>query len=252
MLYIRNIDDCNFKIYGSKTPYGEKILPKNSIRARANEPASAEVQGRVTIFDISVRDKLLDQKPVSDINLDGVIYATAEAFVVAFNALMNTCCASSGGGTTDITEIIEGLDEINIKLTQLIEANCCDECNDWSIGTANATSVTLDANTIHSITIIIESGTVNVSNGTENADLIEGQSVTYTASHGNLTQAVTIDATNGKAIYAVITCVEVTTTTTTGAEVTTTTTTCDLQRVGNSTPEFISEFPSQTGGGGPE
>ena len=250
MLYIRNIDDCNFKIYGSKTPTGVRVLPKNSYRARAQEPESDETYGRVNIFDISVRDKLLNQKLVSEINLDGVIYATAEAFVVAFNALMNQCCAS-GGGTTDLTEVIEGIDEINDKLTQMINANCCDDCRDWSIGTADGNSVTLDAGTIHSITIIVESGTVNVSNGTENADLIEGQSVTYTASHGNLTQAITIDATEGKAIYAIITCAATTTTTTSEPEVTTTTTTCDLQRIGTGTPDFISEFPSKTGGGGP-
>jgi len=220
MLYIENIDDCTFKMWGTNVSQtGVKIIGKQGIVVKAQEPAYNETYGRIRIYDSSKDEYLLNHKPVSEIVLDSVIYATAEAFVVAFNTMITACGCSGGSGTIDVDVIVDAIEALGDRL---IANDCCDECNDWSLGTVESESLTLAANTLHSITIIIESGTVNISNGTENADLIEGETVTYTASLGNLTQAVTIDATSGKAIYTIITCV--TTTTTTGAPTTTTTT----------------------------
>jgi hypothetical protein len=247
MLYIENIDDCNFRMYGtniSKT--GVKVFSKTGFLAKAIEPAYNEVTGRICIYDSGKDEKLLNHKEVSGINLDGIVYATAEAFVVAFNNLMAECCCSgSGGGSGDYTELIDTIENYGDSIITILNRtiSCeCNNCNDWSIGTAEGESVTFDTNTIHSITIIVESGTVNVSNGTENADLIEGESVTYTA-EATLNQAITIDATSGKAIYAIITCTA-TTTTTTVEQTTTTTVECDFQEIGTEEPDYVLEFPS--------
>ena len=79
------------------------------------------------------------------------------------------------------------------------------------MGAVESDTKTFEADSIKSITIIVESGTVNVSNGSENVDLIAGQSITLTASE-LLASQVVIDATSGKAIWAVISCDGVTTT----------------------------------------
>jgi len=210
MLYIESIDDCNFKLYGnsiSKT--GVKVLGKQSFTAKAQEPAYNEVQGRLSIYDINKDEKLVNHKPVTDINLNGVVYTTAESFVIAFNLMIAQCSSSSG----TLTEVVTKLDSVIACL--------CRECNDWSLGNVTSTSKVFAAGTLNSITIIVESGTVNVSNGTESTDLIEGQSLTFSAA-SLLSHALTIDASAGKAIYAVVTCT--TTTTTTAAPTTTTTT----------------------------
>lgn len=245
MLYIENIDDCTFKMWGtnvSKT--GVKILGKQGLSAKAQEPAYNETQGRISIYNFQKDEKLLNHKPVSEIVLNGVIYATGESFVVAFNTMITECCCGGSGGTIDVDVIVDAIEALGDRL---IANDCCDECNDWSLGTVENDTHTITALSVHSVTIIVESGTVNISNGTENADLIEGETVTYTASHGLLTQAVAIDATNGKAIYTIITCV--TTTTTTAVPTTTTTTIeCDTQRIGTGTPDYALEFPSQLGG----
>ena len=211
MLYIVNIDDCTFRMYGTNiSQTGVKVLHKQGLVAKSHEPAYNESVGRVAIYNFQKGEKMLAHKPVSEIVLNGTTYATAQGFVAAFNTMMALCCCG-GGGSGDYTEIIEAIDNLG---DIIIANNCCDECNDWSVGAVETTTKTFAADTLHSITIIVETGTVNVSNGTENADLIEGESVTWTTSHGKLTQAVIIDATNGKAIYAIITCAEVTTTTT--------------------------------------
>ena len=240
MLYIVNIDDCTFRMYGTNVSQtGVKVLHKQGLVAKSHEPAYNEAVGRVAIYNFQKGEKFLSHKPVDEIVLNGTTYATAQGFVAAFNAMMALCCCGSGG-SGDYTEIIEAIDNLGDRL---IANDCCEECNDWSIGTADGTTVVIPADSVHSITIIIETGTVNVSNGTENADLIEGETVTWTASKRNLTQAVTIDATEGKAIYTVLTCVEVTTTT--DEPVTTTTDDCVLTEVGDMGVEYeIVEFPS--------
>lgn len=247
MLYIENIDDCNFRMYGTNISVtGVKVLSKTGFLAKALEPAYNETKGRICIYDSGKDEKILNHKAVSDINLDGTVYATAEAFVVAFNNLMAECCCSgSGGGSGDYTELIETIENYGDSVIDLLNRTIaceCRDCNDWSIGTAESESVTLDANTIHSITIIVESGTVNVSNGTENADLIQGETVTYNA-ESTLAQAITIDATSGKAIYAIITCTPATTTTTV-EQTTTTTIDCDLQEIASEEADYVLEFPS--------
>jgi len=241
MLYIVNIDDCSFRMYGTNVSQtGVKVLHKQGLVAKSHEPAYNEPVGRVAVYNSQLGEKLLAHKPVSEIVLNGTTYATAQGFVSAFNTMIAACCCSGSGGSGDYTEIIEAIDALGDRL---IANDCCDECNDWSIGTADGSSVTLPADSLHSITIIVESGTVNISNGTENADLIEGESVTFTASKGNLTQAITIDATNGKAIYTMITCVEVTTTTEEPS--TTTTGDCELLTISDMEEEYeILEFPS--------
>ncbi len=240
MLYIVNIDDCTFRMYGTNiSQQGVKVLHKQGLVAKSHEPAYNEAVGRVAIYNFQKGEKFLAHKPVDEIVLNGVVYASAQGFVSAFNTMMALCCCGSGG-SGDYTEIIEAIDNLGDRL---IADSCCEECNDWSIGTVDGGSYTFAADSIHSITIIIESGTVNVSNGTENADLIEGESVSFEASKGNLTQAVTIDATNGKAIYTVITCVEVTTTT--EEPVTTTTDDCILTVITDMEEEYeVLEFPS--------
>lgn len=240
MLYIVNIDDCTFRMYGTNiSQQGVKVLHKQGLVAKSHEPAYNEATGRVAVYNFQKGEKMLAHKPVDEIVLNGVTYATAEGFVRAFNTMITECCCG-GGGSGDYTEIIEAIDNLGDRL---IANDCCEECNDWSIGTVESGTYTFDADTIHSITIIVETATVNVSNGTENADLIEGETVTFTASKGNLTQAVTIDATNGKAIYTVIRCVP--TTTTTEEPVTTTTDDCTLLEIGDMEEEYeILEFPS--------
>lgn len=248
MLYIENIDDCTFRMYGDlTTSAGVKILDKRNFVARGVEPQSAETQGRITIYNATLREKLLSLKPVTHINLDGVIYASAGTFCSAFNALMAECCCAGGGTSGDNTELIETINEAADRIIQsFVDNNCCPDCDEWSTGDVEGDSQTFDADTLHSITIIVESGTVNVSNGTENVDMIEGQSVTYTATY-KLTQALTIDATLGKAIYAIITCAE--STTTTELPVTTTSTEpCELLMIGVLEDEYdILEFPSHYG-----
>ena len=94
MLYIENIDDCNFKMYGSLSHTGVKVYSKQGIVAKSIEPGYREVQGRITIYytQRADNDVLLNHKPVSQFTLDGTVYATAEAFVQAFNNLMAECC----------------------------------------------------------------------------------------------------------------------------------------------------------------
>jgi hypothetical protein len=105
MLYIENIDDCTFKMYGNlTTETGVKILDKRNFVARGVEPQSAETQGRITIYNTTLREKILVLKPVANINLDGTVYVTAETFVAAFNALMaECCCAGTSNDDSDIT-----------------------------------------------------------------------------------------------------------------------------------------------------
>jgi hypothetical protein len=253
MLYIVNIDDCTFRMYGTNiSQTGVKVLHKQGLVAKSHEPAYNETVGRVAIYNFQKGEKFLSHKPVSEIILNGTLYATAEGFVSAFNTMMAACCCGGSGGSGDYTEIITAIENLGDRI---IANNCCDECNDWSVGAVENATKVFDANTLHSITIIVETGTVNVSNGTENADLIEGESVTWTATKRTLNQEVTITATSGKAIWAIITCAEVTTTTTPEAvpESSTTTTeeVCILARIGTTTPDYVSEFPSKTGGGGP-
>jgi hypothetical protein len=247
MLYIENIDSCTFKMWGTNVSQtGVKILGKEGLAAKGQEPAYNETTGRISIYNFQKDEKLLNHKPVSEIVLQGVIYATAQAFVSAFNALMAECCCG-GGGSIDVDVIVDAIEALGDRI---VASNCCNECNDWSIEEVESGSVTFPANTLNSITIIIESGTVNISNGTDDADLIEGETVTYTASQ-LLAEEVIVDATDGRAICAVLRCTPVTTTTTTGTPGTTTTTTtvyCDSQEIGTGIPLIIYDFPSKGGG----
>jgi hypothetical protein len=248
MLYIENIDDCTFRLYGDHTSQaGLKVMSKMGMGAKGQEPAYNESTGRVSIYNFQKDEKILNHKKVSNIRLDGVIYATAQSFVNAFNNLMAECCCGSGGGST--TEIIDWLETISVQIASLIRCNCRD-CNEIGMGAVDNTTKAFAANTLNSITIIIESGTVNISNGTENVDLIEGESVTYTAA-SVISNEITIDATGSgnKAVYATITCADTTTTTTIEVSTTTTTVCEDPQLIQTSRPDTIWEFNSQTGGG---
>ena len=124
----------------------------------------------------------------------------------------------------DFTDLINAIVAATGDVVNAVVAGyCCQECNNWSAGNVTSDSLSLPSSTVHSITIIVESGTVTLSNGTQTVSLIEGMSVTLTASQ-LLSEALTIDATNGSAAYVMIACSPITTTTTT-EEVTTTTTT---------------------------
>ena len=218
MLYIVNVDDCSFTMYGDTVAQaGLKIMSKTGVLAKAQEPAYNEVQGRIRIYDAEKEEYLVNHKPVSDITLDGVVHATALEFVVAFNTMIAECGAVSIDNATvdvDMTDVIEAINSSSTSISQKIQdlITCtCKECNDWSMGAVESDTKTFEADSIKSITIIVESGTVNVSNGSENVDLIAGQSITLTASELFASQVI-IDATSGKAIWAVISCDGVTTT----------------------------------------
>jgi hypothetical protein len=116
MLYINNIDDCNFSLQGNLAAItGLKVMSKKGIVSKAIEPVYNEVQGRIVAYNINTGDKVINSKLVSEITLDGTVYGTAQAFVVAFNNLMNLCCCGEvGGGTTPATteEVTTTLAEI--------------------------------------------------------------------------------------------------------------------------------------------
>jgi hypothetical protein len=77
--------------------------------------------------------------------------------------------------------------------------------NEIGMGTVDNSTKAFLANTLNSITIIVISGTVNVSNGVENVDLVEGSTVTFTATEV-IANSITIDASGvgNKAVYATI------------------------------------------------
>ena len=182
MLTITNIDDCNFSIQGSLgTVTGLKVLGKREFAALATEPVYNETYGRVKVYNINNNLTLVDRTPINEITLNGTVHTTAQAFVVAFNAMMATCVSSDSGGSGGAYSV---------------------DYNDWQVGDTESATKTFDADTIHSVTIIVESGTVNVSNGTEETDLITGQSISVTATT-LIANDVVIDATNGKAIWVV-------------------------------------------------
>jgi hypothetical protein len=105
MLYIESIDDCNMSLHGNAVAQtGLKIVGKKEFLARANEPVYNETYGRVTVYNINKDEKLVECKPVNEITLDGVVYGTAQTFVVAFNNLINLCCCGEVGGTVTTTE----------------------------------------------------------------------------------------------------------------------------------------------------
>lgn len=89
MLYIKDIDENTFKMYGDVVSQeGERILPKLGVTAKAKEPAYNETTGRIGIWDSEKGIWLLAYKPVDEIDLDGTVYATAQTFVVAFNIMV--------------------------------------------------------------------------------------------------------------------------------------------------------------------
>lgn len=241
MLYIENIDDCTFRMYGSNVAQaGVKVLSKMGLAAKAQEPAYNESTGRVSIYNYQKDEKLLNHKAVSSVLLDGVLYANAETFVNAFNNLMAECCCGSGSGST--TEIIDWLETISEQIAALIQCNCRD-CNEAGMGSVEDDDITFDANTLNSITIIVETGSVTISAGEESVTLIKGETVTFNAS-SKISNAITIDATGegNKAVYVKISCNETATTTTT-------TTVCEnLAYISTSTPDFVLEYPSNSQG----
>lgn len=89
MLYIEDIDDNTFKMYGDVVSQeGKRILPKLGVTAKAKEPAYNETTGRIGIWDSEKAIWLLAYKPVNEIDLGGTVHATADAFVVAFNIMV--------------------------------------------------------------------------------------------------------------------------------------------------------------------
>lgn len=124
MLYIVNIDDCNFKMYGDEVSQtGLKILGKSGLVAKAQEPAYNETQGRVSIFNFQKDEKLLNHKDVSDISLNGTVHATAEAFIIAFNFMMMECCCDSVPvvNTTTEEEVATTSSEEEVTTTSSME-----------------------------------------------------------------------------------------------------------------------------------
>lgn len=101
MLYIINIDACNFSLEGLlATQTGLKVYGKKEFAAKACEPVYNETFGRVTVYNMNTDQKIVDKTPINEIDLDGTVHVTAQAFVVAFNNLMKQCCC---GGTTETT-----------------------------------------------------------------------------------------------------------------------------------------------------
>lgn len=82
MLHIENIDAYSIRIgdgYGGGTYF--KVLPK-SLEARK------AADGRVWISHTEKKETIVNNEPVSEITLDGVVYGTGEEFVVAFNEVI--------------------------------------------------------------------------------------------------------------------------------------------------------------------
>lgn len=93
MLYITNIDDCNFSMYGDAIGIaGLKVYGKKNIAAKAHEPVYNELQGRVSVYNLFTKKRVVDTTTVDQIDLDGTVYATAQEFVVVFNNIMAECC----------------------------------------------------------------------------------------------------------------------------------------------------------------
>lgn len=82
MLHIENIDLYSIR-FGSGYGGGDhsKVYPK-SLEARKDE------KERIWIWHTENNEAVLNVTPVGDVLLNNVAHATAEAFVVAFNALM--------------------------------------------------------------------------------------------------------------------------------------------------------------------
>jgi hypothetical protein len=92
MLTITNIDDCNFSIQGSLgTVTGLKVLGKREFVALATEPVYNETYGRVKVYNINNNLTLVDRTPINEITLNGTVHTTAQAFVVAFNNMIQEC-----------------------------------------------------------------------------------------------------------------------------------------------------------------
>lgn len=206
MLFITNIDDCTFKIHGDSiySTTGVRILNKKNFLVKIVEPAVPyESVGRVTIYDGVKQEKLVTLKPLDQIDLNGTVHPTGEAFAVAFNTMIAQCCCGGSSGESGY--------------------NTAYDCPYF--GSIESTTGEIPADTYNSVTIIVETGTVNIDNGDQNVDLVEGETVTFTAS-GTIATAIAIDATEGKAIWiAMGECAGSITTTTTTVAVTTTTTT---------------------------
>lgn len=71
---------------------GLKVYGKKNIAAKAHEPVYNELTGRVSVYNIFTKKRVVDTTTVDKIDLDGTVYSTAQEFVVAFNNLMAECC----------------------------------------------------------------------------------------------------------------------------------------------------------------
>lgn len=97
MLHIENIDEHSIKFgngYGGGTHY--KVLSKTMV-ARKDE------KDLIWIWHTQNNEALLNAASVDEITLDGTVYATAELFVVAFNAVMASDVAFVTTTTTTVT-----------------------------------------------------------------------------------------------------------------------------------------------------
>ena len=202
MLYIIDIDDYSFGLSGTGalTTDIEVVHPKEYYAISTNAVGDA-TGGLVSIIHKDNKPNIISSRKPSEITLDGTVYSDANDFAIAFNSLM-TSAASSGADTTSIVN----------KLQEVI--NCvCRDCSSWYNGTVESATTTLSAGTINSCTIIVESGSVIVGNGTTTQTLTTGMSITIEADNP-LNQDIVINATSGKAHYVVTTCATTTTTTT--------------------------------------
>lgn len=197
MLYIENIDYNNLRL-GNAAGGGTytKTLPK-TLQARKDE------LNRIYIWHEERNEQVVQLAKVSELSLDGTVYSTAEAFVVAFNNLCGKSI-SGVGGTTDASV----------------------EYNTPAGGEVTGSSYTIAANTAHSVTLTCTVGTAAITFGTNTINMVAGQTMTWQGD-GLIDTAITINTTAG-ATYSVdynIMGAATTTTTTTATPTTTTTTT---------------------------
>lgn len=113
----------------------------------------------------------------------------------------------------EILKMLERLLRVTSNNAPLEDA-CCEECNSWGTLVIEGEGYTFPIGNINSITIIVEEGTVVISNGFDSSELTQGMSVDLTATTV-LEQPVMVDASSGKAVCVYLYCSGITTTTST-------------------------------------
>lgn len=192
MLYIELIDQYNVRLRNAANTYS-KVYAADILRSHKDE------LGRVYIENTATGDYVLQHGLLSDITLDGQVYSNAVLFVMAFNNLVTT--GSTGSAAAAVY-------------------------NTPGAGTVTNDTITFEAGTLHSLTIVCIVGSADITVGEDTVTMDAGQSLTWEAS-GLLDKDITIDTTGGanySADYITMVVTPATTTTTTEAPATTTTT----------------------------